>query len=150
MEIILKQDIQNLGNKDDIVAVKDGFARNYLIPKGLAMRATKSAKKMIEEVAKQRARKEEKERENAEAIAKKLEKVSLSISTKTSSKGKIFGSVTNLQIAEKLQDKGFGIDRKQVTISEDPIKEIGNYTAEVQLHKDVVVTINFEVVSEDS
>jgi large subunit ribosomal protein L9 len=148
MDIILKEDITNLGHKDDIVTVKDGYARNYLIPKGLAVNATASVKKMHEEIIRQRAHKEEKLREEAEKTAKKLEDVSLTIGAKTSTKGKIFGSVNTIQIAESLSEKGFDIDRKNITIKEELIKEVGSYTAQVKLYKDVVVDVPFEIVAE--
>jgi len=148
MEIILKEDISNLGHKDDIITVKDGYARNYLIPQGLAINATRSAKKMHEEILRQRAHKEEKVREEAAEIAKKLEDVSLTIGAKTSTKGKIFGSVNTIQIAEALKEKGFEIDRKNITIKEELIKEVGKYTAKIKLHKEVYVEIPFEIVAE--
>jgi len=148
MEIILKQDVQNVGSKNDIVTVKDGYAINYLIPRGLAIMATKSAKKMYEEIARQRAHKEEKIKEEAEQQAKKLEGVTLDIGAKTSSKGKIFGSVNTLQIAEELQKKGIEVDRKNIEIKEEPIKEVGTYTATVKLHKEVSRDITFEVKGE--
>jgi len=148
MEIILKQDVNNLGHKDDIVNVKDGYARNFLIPKGIAVIATTSAKKMHEENKRQRAHKEEKIKNEAIEIAKKLENKTLTIGAKTSSTGKIFGSVNTIQIAEKLQADGFEIDRKNITISEDQIKEVGKYKANIKLHKEVTVEIEIEVVSE--
>jgi len=148
MEIILKQDVPNLGSKNDIITVKDGYAINYLIPRGLAIMATKSAKKMYEEIARQRAHKEEKVKEEAEAQAKELEGVKLDIGAKTSSKGKIFGSVNTLQIAEELQKKGIEVDRKNIEIKEEPIKEVGTYTATVKLHKEVSRDITFEVKGE--
>ncbi len=148
MEIILKQDITNLGYKDDIVTVKDGYARNYLIPRGLAIGATASAKKQHTEILKQRAHKEEKIRNEAKVIAEKLKDVSLTIGAKTSSKGKIFGSVNTIQIAEALKEKGYDIDRKNISIKEELIKEVGKYTATVKLHKEVRVEIPFEIVAE--
>lgn len=148
MEIILKQDVANVGHKDDIIKVKDGFARNYLIPKGYAVTATASARKMHAETLRQRAHKEEKLREEAQVYAKQLEGVSLVIGAKTSTKGKIFGSVNTIQIAEALAEKGFQIDRKNITIKEDLIKEVGNYTATVRLHRDVRVEIPFEIKAE--
>jgi large subunit ribosomal protein L9 len=148
MEIILKQDIQNLGYKDDIIIVKNGYARNYLIPKGLAINATAGAKKVHQEILKQRAHKEEKVKKEAQTIAEKLKTVSLSIGAKTSSKGKIFGSVNTIQLSEALKEKGFEIDRKNITIKEDLIKEIGKYTAKVRLHKEVQVEVPFEIVAE--
>jgi len=148
MEIILKQDVPNLGHKDEIVNVKNGYARNYLIPRGMATVATESAKKVLAENVKQRAHKEAKVKTDAEAIAKKLEGISLTIGAKTSTTGKIFGSVNTIQIAEALANKGFEIDRKNISLADDHVKEVGNYTAEIKLHRDVKVTIQFEVVSE--
>ncbi len=148
MEIILKQDITNLGYKDDIVTVKDGYARNYLIPNGFAINATKSAKKQHEEILRQRAHKEEKIRNLAAEAAEKLKEVSLKIGAKTSSKGKIFGSVNTIQIAEALKEKGYEIERKNISIKEELIKEVGSYTATVKLHKEVKVEIPFEIVAE--
>jgi len=148
MEIILKQDIQNLGNKDEIVKVKNGYARNYLIPNGLAMTATESAKKVLAENIKQRAHKEAKVKADAEVIAQKLEGVKLTIGAKTSSTGKIFGSVNTIQIAEALSEKGFEIDRRIISLQEDQIKEVGNYTAEIKLHREVKVKVEFEVIAE--
>ncbi|MEE4196111.1 MAG: 50S ribosomal protein L9 [Bacteroidales bacterium] len=148
MEIILKEDVNKLGHKDDIVNVKDGYARNFLIPNGLAVIATRSAKKMHEENKRQRAHKEEKIKNQALEVAKKLENKTLTIGAKTSSTGKIFGSVNTIQIAEKLQSEGFEIDRKNITITEDQIKEVGKYKASIKLHKEVVVEIELEVVSE--
>ncbi|MBS3808052.1 MAG: 50S ribosomal protein L9 [Bacteroidales bacterium] len=148
MEIILKQDVSNLGSKNDIVTVKDGYAINYLIPRGMAIMATRSAKKMYEEIARQRAHKEEKLKEEAEELAKKLEGMKLEIGAKTSSKGKIFGSVNTLQIAQELQKQGVEVERKNVDIKEEPIKEVGTYTATVKLHKEVSRDITFEVKGE--
>lgn len=149
MEIILKQDIDNLGNKGDIVEVKNGYATNYLIPQGYAILATKSAKKMHAENMRQRAHKEEKIRQEAAELGKKLEGVSVTVGAKTSTTGKIFGSINNIQIAEALAAKGFDIDRKQITIiGEDTVKEVGAYEAEIKLHRDVKVKIKFEVVAE--
>lgn len=146
MEIILKQDILKVGDKDDIVNVKTGFATNYLIPKGMAIRATETAKKILAENKRQQAHKEERYRSEAEEIAKKLEGLKLTIGAKTSSTGKIFGSVTNIQIAEELLKKGFEIDRKKIHF--DTVKEVGEYKATISLFKDVKSQIDFEVVSE--
>jgi len=148
MEIILKQDVQNLGNKDEIVKVKNGYARNYLIPQGFAITATESAKKVLAENIKQRAHKEAKIKADAEVIANKLEGVKLTIGAKTSSTGKIFGSVNTIQIAQALSEKGFEIDRRIISIQDDQVKEIGNYTAEIKLHREVKVKIDFEVIAE--
>ncbi|NOU19923.1 MAG: 50S ribosomal protein L9 [Bacteroidales bacterium] len=148
MEIILKQDVQNLGNKDEVVKVKNGYARNYLIPQGFAITATESAKKILAENIKQRAHKESKIKADAEVIAKKLEGVKLTIGAKTSSTGKIFGSVNTIQIAEALSQKGFDIDRRIISIQDDQLKEIGSYTAEIKLHREVKVKIDFDVIAE--
>ena len=142
------QDIQNLGYKDDIITVKDGYARNYLIPKHMAINATASAKKIHSENLKQRAHKEEKVKQEAEALAGKLKEVNLVIGAKASTKGKIFGSVNTIQIAEALNAKGFDIDRKLISIKEELIKEIGKYTAKLRLHKEVQIEVPFEIVSE--
>ena len=148
MEIILKQDMPNLGHKDDIVMVKDGYARNYLIPKGFAINATKIARKVHEENLRQRAHKEAQFKEAAEKLAEKLKDVSITIGAKTSTKGKIFGSVNTIQIAEELGKKGFEVDRKNITIKEELIKEVGKYTANVKLHRGVEVEVPFEIISE--
>lgn len=148
MEIILKQDVPTLGHKDDVVTVKNGYARNYLIPKGYATIATESAKKVLAENIKQRAHKQVKIKADAEGVAKMLEGIKLTIGAKTSSTGKIFGSVNTIQIAEALNQKGFEIDRKLITINNDHVKEVGTYTAQVKLHRDVVVQIEFEVIAE--
>ena len=148
MEIILKEDIPTLGHKDDIVSVKNGYARNYLIPNGMAVNATASVKKMHAEILSQRAHKEAKLVEEAQKAAKKLEGLSLIIGAKTSTKGKIFGSVNTIQIAEALKEKGFDIERKNISIKEELIKEVGSYTANIKLHKEVYVEIPFEIVAE--
>src|SRR6056297_2676019 len=148
MEIILKQDVPNLGHKDDIVTVKDGYARNYLIPQGYAINATRSAVKVPEENLRQRAHKEAELKEAAEEMAENMEDIHITIGAKTSTKGKIFGSVNTIQIAEALREKGYDIDRKNISIKEELIKEIGSYTATVKLHKEVAVEIPFEIVSE--
>ncbi len=148
MEIILKQDVANLGNKDELVTVKNGYARNYLIPKKLGIIATPDIKKMHEEILRQKAHKEEKAREEAEKMAESLKGIELKIGAKTSSKGKIFGSVTNIQLAEELNKKGYTIERKNITINEESVKEIGNYSAKVKLYKDIIVEIPFEIAAE--
>lgn len=147
MEVILKEDVANLGLKDDIVKVKPGYGRNYLIPQGLAVLATGSARKVHAENLKQRAHKEEKFRLAAVALAEKLEGKKLTIGAKTSSSGKIFGSVNNIQIAEALEKDGFAIERKNITIK-DQVKEVGTYSATIKLHREVKVSIEFEVVTE--
>ena len=147
MEIILLQDVQNLGYKDDVVKVKNGYGRNYLIPQGKAILATPSAKKQLEENLKQRAHKLAKIKADAEELAAKLNGVSLQIGAKTSATGTIFGSVNNIQIAEALAKQGFDVDRKTIFIN-DNVKELGSYKATVKLHKEVSAEINFEVVAE--
>lgn len=147
MEIILLQDVQNLGYKDDVVKVKNGYGRNYLIPQGKAILATPSAKKQLEENLKQRAHKLAKIKADAEELAAKLNGVSLQIGAKTSATGTIFGSVNNIQIAEALAKKGFDVDRKIIFIN-DNVKELGSYKATIKLHKEVSAEIDFEVVAE--
>ena len=148
MEIILKEDIANLGYKNDIVTVKSGYGRNYLIPTGKAVIASPAAKKMLAEELKQRAHKLEKIKKDAEELAAKLEGVSLKIATKVSANGTIFGSVGNIQIADELAKLGHNIDRKLISVKET-VKELGSYKALVRLHKEVSVEIPFEVVAEE-
>lgn len=147
MQVILKEDVVNLGYKDDIVTVKDGYGRNFLIPTGKAVIASESAKKVLAENQKQRAHKLAKIKEDAAALAAKMEGISLTIGAKTSSTGTIFGSVTNIQVSEALAKAGFEVDRKIIYIK-DAVKEVGNYKATLKLHKEVSVEIPFEVVSE--
>ena len=147
MQVILLEDILNLGYKDDVVTVKNGYGRNYLIPQKKAVIASESAKKVLAENLRQRAHKLEKIKVNAQDLAAKMDGISLSIGAKTSSTGTIFGSVTNIQIAEELVKKGFDVDRKSILIKE-AVKEVGSYKAIVKLHKEVTVEIPFEVVSE--
>nr|WP_325289489.1 50S ribosomal protein L9 [uncultured Bacteroides sp.] len=149
MEIILKEDVINLGYKNDIVTVKSGYGRNYLIPTGKAVIASPAAKKMLAEELKQRAHKLEKIKKDAEELAAKLEGVSLTIATKISSTGTIFGSVSNIQIADELAKLGHNIDRKIIVVK-DAVKEVGHYKAVVKLHKEVSVEIPFEVVAEEA
>lgn len=149
MEIILKQDVKNLGYKNDIVKVKPGYARNYLIPQGLAILATESTRKILAEDIRQQAYKQEKIKKEAANIALVLEGLSLRIPAKAAATGKIYGSVNNVQIANAIKEaKNIDIDRKQIIIDDDSIKEVGNYKAKVRLHKDVSVEINFEVFAE--
>ncbi|MCU0366337.1 MAG: 50S ribosomal protein L9 [Bacteroidales bacterium] len=148
MKIILKQDLDKLGQKDDILTVKTGYARNYLIPKGFAVQATESAVKVHNENLRQRAHKEEKIRKEAEVVAGKLNGVRLIIGAKTSSAGKIFGSVNTIQIAEALKEQGFDIDRRNINLGTEAIKEVGNYKAVIKLHRDVKVDVEFEVKGE--
>ena len=146
MEIILKEDVINLGYKNDIVTVKSGYGRNYLIPTGKAVIATPSAKKVLAENLRQRAHKLAKIKADAEAFAAKFEGVALTIATKVSATGTIFGSVGAVQVAEELAKLGLEVDRKVVVV--DAVKEVGNYTATIRLHKEVTVKVPFEVVAE--
>ncbi len=148
MEVILKDDLANLGHKNEVVKVKAGYGRNYLIPQGLAVLATPSAIKVHEENMRQRAHKEEKIKNDALELAQKMEGLSLTIGAKTSTTGKIFGSVNTVQIAEAIEKAGFTVERKNISIKEDQVKEIGKYVATVKLHREVKVEVNFEVVAE--
>ena len=147
MKIILKEDITNLGYKDDVVEVKNGYGRNYLIPQGKAVIATPSALKVLAENQRQRAHKLAKIKADAEALAASLEGVTFTIATKVSATGTIFGSVNTIQVAEAPEKLGHNIDRKLIVIK-DTIKEVGNYTATIKLHKEVSVELPFEVVAE--
>ena len=147
MKLILKEDIANLGYKDDVVEVKSGYGRNYLIPQQKAVIATPSALKMLAENQKQRAHKLAKIKADAEAAAAALEGVTLTIGAKTSSTGTIFGSVNSIQIAEALVKLGHTVDRKLIYLK-DAVKEVGSYKATIKFHKEVSVEIPFEVVSE--
>ncbi|MEM7163698.1 MAG: 50S ribosomal protein L9 [Bacteroidota bacterium] len=148
MEVILKQDVDNLGSANEIVTVKAGYGRNFLIPKGMAILATPSMKKVMAENTKQQAHKAAKVKDEAEAIAAKLEGVSLKIGAKAGESGKIFGSVNTIQLAEALANNGFEIDRKKISIKDEPIKNLGSYTASIKLHKEVSQEIKFDVVEE--
>jgi len=145
MEVILKQDIKNLGYADDVVKVRPGYGRNYLIPRGMAVLASETNKKIHNEVIKQRSHKVAKVRGDAEKLASALEGVTLSISAKVGENGKLFGSVTSQQLMDKLKSMGYSIDKKQIVMPEDHIKKIGNYTAEVIVHRDIRAKLNFEV-----
>ena len=148
MELILIEDVAGLGYKNDIVSVKKGYGRNYLIPQGKAVIASESARKVLAENLKQRAHKLAKIKADAEELAAKLAPVALTIATKVSSTGTIFGAVGNIQIADALAKLGFEIDRKTIVVK-DTVKEVGSYTATVKLHKEVSVEIPFEVVAEE-
>lgn len=148
MKLILKENVANLGYKDDVVEVKDGYGRNYLIPQGKAIIANASSLKQLEESKKQRAHKLAKILEEAKAAAAALEGVALTIATKTSATGTIFGSVNAIQIAEELEKLGHNVDRKLISIKQ-AVKEVGNYTATVKFHKEVSVEIPFEVIAEE-
>lgn len=147
MEIILKQDIKNLGEKDDIVTVKPGYGRNYLIPKGFATLATSSAKKVLAENLKQAQFKQDKIKNDALAIAARLEGVKLSVGAKAGESGKIFGAVNTIQVADALKKEGFEVDRRRITFESEP-KFVGEYIANLNLHKEVKVQVPFEVVAE--
>jgi large subunit ribosomal protein L9 len=147
MEIILKEDVINLGYKGDIVKVKDGYGRNFLIPTKKAILATESAKKMLAEDLKQRAHKIERLKNEAIELAEKLKDLTLSVGAKTSTTGKIFGAVGPIQIADAFEKAGFTVDRK-VIVLKDAVKEIGSYKATLKLHKEVTVEVAFEVVAE--
>jgi len=147
MEVILKQDIKNLGEKDDVVNVKAGYGRNFLIPQGFAHLATVSARKVLAENLKQAQFKQEKIRKDADAIATRLEGVKLSIGAKAGETGKIFGSINTIQIADALKKEGFEVDRRRITFDAEP-KFVGDYTANLNLHKEVKVKVPFTVVAE--
>lgn len=147
MEVILKQDIKHLGEKDDVVTVKPGYGRNYLIPQGLAAQATASAKKVLAENIKQAQFKQEKIKKDASELAGKLESVKLTIGAKAGESGKIFGKVNSIQIADALKAQGYEVDRRRITFETEP-KTLGEYIANLNLHKEVKVQIPFEVVAE--
>ena len=146
MELILKEDVINLGYKDDIVKVKDGYGRNYLIPTGKAVIATESAKKVLAENLRQRAHKLAQIKADAEAVAQKLQSVSLTIAVKVSETGTVFGSVTAAQIADELAKLGHEVDRKVISV--EAAKEVGEYNATIRLHKEVTVKVPYTVVAE--
>ena len=149
MEVILKQDVPGLGYKSDLITVKNGYARNYLIPKGLAVLATESSKKVLAEDKKQKAHKEEKILKEAEELAKGLQALQIKIAAKAGTSGKIFGSVNDIQIANAIKEQHkFDIDRKDISVDGESIKELGEYIARIRLHKDVVVELKFEVYAE--
>lgn len=149
MDIILTQDVKNLGYKNDIVTVKPGYGRNYLIPQGFAILATESARKILAENLRQQAYKLEKIKKDAEGVAAVLEGLTLRIPTKAGETGKIYGSVNNVQIANAIKEaKGIEIDRKQIMLDENTIKEVGKHNVKIGLHKDVMVEIELEVFAE--
>ena len=145
MEIILKKDVQNVGFKDDIVAVKAGYGRNFLIPQGFAHLATPSAKKVLAENLKQKAHKEAKVVNDAKALAETLKAIEIKISAKAGGE-KLFGSITNIDIAEALEKGGQTIDRKFITSG--IVKRTGKYTANVRLHRDVIVELPYEIIAD--
>jgi large subunit ribosomal protein L9 len=149
MEVILKKDMPDLGYENEIVQVKDGYGRNYLIPKGFAILATESNKKMVAETQKQKAFKENKTRMDADTLARALENLTVKIGAKAAPTGKIYGSVNAIQIAEAIKEQfNYEIDRKKISIDGDSIKELGTYEAMINLYKDIRVKLNFEVVAE--
>jgi large subunit ribosomal protein L9 len=148
MEVILKKNVNKLGFTNDIVSVKPGYGRNFLIPQGYAVLATASAKKAHAEVLKQKSHKEEKLLGEAQAIAEKIGMLDISIATKAGEKGKIFGSINTIQLSDALKKAGFEVDRKSLKIKDEPIRELGSYEAEVNLYKGVIQMMKFEVVEE--
>ena len=149
MDIILKQDVNNLGYKNDIVTVKSGYARNFLIPQGMAILATERNRKILAEEMRQQAHKEEKVRNEAQEKANIINGLKLRVPAKASETGKIYGSVNNVQIANAIKEAcNLDIDRKQIVLSDDTVKEIGSYKAKVKLHKDVQAEVEFEVYAE--
>jgi large subunit ribosomal protein L9 len=148
MDVILKQDVDRLGAKNDVVNVKNGFARNYLIPQGFAIAATESARKVLAETVRQQSHKALKALEDAKALGEKIAGLSLKIGAKAGESGKIFGSVNNIQVAEAMANAGHQLDRKVIDLGTEAIRDLGSYTAKVKLHKEVTVEVTFEVVAE--
>lgn len=146
MEVLLKKDVDSLGSKDDIVTVKNGFGRNYLIPKGIAVLATESVKKMHAENLRQRAHKDNQQKEEATKLYEKMAKKTFQVSAKVGENGKIFGSITNIQLADSLEKAGFKVERKNITLPSGNIKSVGKFEAEVILHKEIKGKISFEIV----
>jgi len=149
MEVILKKNIRNLGYKNDVVNVKNGYGRNYLIPKKIATLATETNKKILKEDLKQKAFKEEKIKKQAQTVVQTLKDVSIKIGAKVGTSGKIFGSVNNIQISEAIKKQcDIEIDRKKIALDSENIKKLGTYTAKIDLYKDITVDLSFEVVAE--
>jgi large subunit ribosomal protein L9 len=148
MEVILKKNVDNLGYTNEVVSVKSGYGRNFLIPQGYAVLATASAKRAHEEIMKQKSHKDTKILAEAQELATKIEGTTVKIVTKVGEKGKIFGSVNTLQLSEALKAEGVEIDRKSLKIKDEPIREVGTFEASANLHKDVKATFSFEVVGE--
>ncbi|MCT4582707.1 MAG: 50S ribosomal protein L9 [Flavobacteriales bacterium] len=148
MEVLLKKNVDNLGDKDEIVSVKDGYGRNFLIPQKMAVIATESVKKMHAETMRQRSHKLAKIKEEAQAVAAKLAEASIKVGAKVGENGKIFGSVTNVQLADALNKAGFEVERRKIKLLGSAIKAAGSYEAEVKLHKEITVKVGFEVVGE--
>jgi len=147
MEVILKQDAQPLGFKDDIVAVKNGYGRNFLIPQGIAILATESARKMHAETIKQRAKKDAKLKAEAEATVAKLQELNLKVPAKAGESGKIFGSINNIQIADAIKEAGIVVERRAIKVIGGNPKELGAFEAEIKLHREVIASVNFEVIA---
>ena len=148
MEIILKQDVNNLVYKDDLIKVKNGYGLNFIIPRGFGILATDQMKKVRLENIKQKAYKEQKIEKSANELCELLKNISVKVMAKAGDQGKIFGSVTTLQLADAIKKLGYEVDRKNITINDEPIKNLGKYTANVRLHKNIAVDVNFEVVEE--
>lgn len=148
MKVILKQEVKNLGEKDELVTVKNGYASNFLIPKGMAILATESNQKQLAETMKQRAFKIEKQRKEAQKVIDFLKDVTIKVGAKAGENGKIFGSVTSIQIADAIRKLGHEVDRKAIIINEEHIKTLGTYTAKLKLMKDMIAEIKFEVIEE--
>ncbi len=149
MKVILKQDVANLGYANEIVKVKNGYARNYLIPKGMGIMLTPSSEKEHAEMMKQKAFKEEKIRKESETLAKALENIVVKVGAKAGTSGKIFGSVNAIQIADAIKTQfNYDIDRKKISVDGESVKELGTYSARVNIYKDIKVDIKFEVFAE--
>ncbi len=150
MELILKQDVENLGFKDDVVTVKNGYGRNYLIPQGHAILATSSAKKVLAETLKQRAYKEAKLIKDANKVAEEIKGLELKIASKVGAGDKLFGSVNNINLAEVISNAGIELDKKFIKVAGGSVKRLGKYEATIRLHREVIVNINFEVIPEST
>lgn len=148
MELILKEDVQNLGFKDDVVTVKNGYGRNFLIPQGLATMATPSAKKVLAENLRQKAHKEKQVVEAAKKTEEAIKKLEIKIPAKVGAADKLFGSITNLDLGAALEAEGHVIDKKYISIKGGAIKRAGPYEAEIRLHREVIFEFPFEVVAE--
>lgn len=148
MEVILQKEVENLGNQYELVKVRPGYARNFLIPRGLAIAATDSNRKVMNEIIKQRAHKEEKLKKDAENLSAKLKDAVLKIAAKAGENGKIFGSVNAIQLAEAIEKLGYKVERKNIDLKSDAIKSTGKYTANVRLYKDITTEVSFEVIAE--
>jgi len=146
MELILKQDVEGLGFKDDVVTVKNGYGRNFLIPGGKAILATTSAKKVLAENLKQRAFKEKKIIEDAQKVAEAIKALEIKIAAKVGSGDKLFGSVNNINVSEALESAGHAVDKKFISVTGGNVKRLGKYTASVRLHRDVHVELPFEII----